>query len=170
MPSRRARCAVTGLRSWSCRSTTFIPLVSVFYNPIVPASTPSANRVDIAPPSGMNMLATNVYAVHFDFTPQLNTSATDNGWSGYSEIVLQGTSGIVIPPTFNPTVSGGNLILTGTGGTPNAGYAVLSTTNLTPPVVWTVSATGNLDGSGNLSNSIPINVSQRDSFFRLQVP
>ncbi len=86
--------------------TTFIPLASVAYNPTVPGSTPSINRVDIAPPTGGNMLATNVYAVQFDFT----TPTGENGWSGYSEIVLQGTNlapAIVIPPTFNPTVSGG---------------------------------------------------------------
>jgi hypothetical protein len=146
--------------------STFIPLASVAYNPIVLGGTPSANRVDVAPSGAMNTLATNVYAVHFDFT----TPTGENGWSGYSEIVLQGTSAILTPPSFNPTVSGGHLILMGTGGTPNAGYTILTTTNLSPPVVWTVSATGNLNGSGNLSNSIPINVSQRDSFFQLRLP
>jgi hypothetical protein len=149
---------------------TFIPLTSIAYNPIVANNTPSLNRVDITSSVGGNILATNVYAVQFDFTPQLNTSVTDFGWSGYSEIVLQGTSGIVIPPTFNATVSSGNLIFMGTGGTPNAGYAVLTTTNLSPPVIWTVSATGNLDGTGALSNSIPINASQPARFFRLRVP
>ena len=88
--------------------TTFIPLISVNYNP-PDQGTPSANRVDIAPVIG-NYLATNVYAITFDFT--LQTATDDNGYSGYAEIVLQGTnqpSTVVIPPTFHgPIISGGS--------------------------------------------------------------
>jgi hypothetical protein len=117
------------------------------------------------------MLATNVAALKFDFTPQGNQ---DFGWSGYTEIVLQGTnlaSTIVIPPTFNkPTMSGGNLILTGAGGTPGAGYTLLSTTNLSPPINWTTNTSGALDGVGSFSNAVPITTPPPARFFELRLP
>jgi len=69
-----------------------------------------------------------------------------------------------------PLISGANLILTGTGGTPHAGYTCLVTTNLTAPINWTTNSTGALDGTGSFSNSIPINSSPAASFFRLRIP
>lgn len=152
---------------------TFVPLASVIYNPYVPHDgRDSGNRVNIAPPVGQTLLASNVAAVKFDFTPQ---GSQDFGWSGYTEIVLQGTnlpSTVVVPPTLNAaTVSGGNLILTGTGGTPNASYTWLTSTNVTTPIAnWTTNTTGALDGTGALSNAIPVDVSKPASFFRLRMP
>jgi hypothetical protein len=95
----------------------------------------------------------------------------DNGYSGYAEIVLEGST--VIPPTLpreiKATLSGGKLIVTGANGTTNAAYSVLTTTNLVTPN-WTVSATGTLDGTGALSNSIPVNRSQPAEFFLFRIP
>lgn len=149
--------------------TTFLPLASVAYNPFVPSGVPSGNRVAITPAVGQTLLASNVAALKFDFTPQ---GSQDFGWSGYSEIVLQG-SNLAAPtaPVVNPvTVSGGNLILTGTGA-PNFGYTVLTTTNLLTPLAnWTISITGVTDGAGAFSNSIPINVTNPASFFRVRMP
>ncbi|MBW8863901.1 MAG: hypothetical protein JF609_03070 [Verrucomicrobia bacterium] len=69
----------------------------------------------------------------------------------------------------SPKVSGGNLILTGTGGTAGAGYTLLTTTNLAAPGSWTTSSTGTLDGSGAFSNSVPIGTSPA-RFFRVSMP
>jgi hypothetical protein len=151
---------------------TFIPLVSVNYNPDVPPDgRASGNRVQITPPAGQSLLASNVAAVKFDFTPQGNQ---DFGWSGYTEIVLQGTNGpltVAHAPVFNaPAVSGGNLILTGSGGTAHAAYTLLSATNLTPPVNWTTNTTGNLDQAGSFSNGIPITATPPQQFFRVRLP
>ena len=122
----------------------------------------------IAPAPGQTLLASNVYAVKFDFTPQ---GTQDFGWSGYSQIVLQGSDlGLVIKPSFDPvTLSGSNLILTGTGGTPNASYTWLTTTNLSAPITWTTNSTGNLDNAGAFSNSIPVGTNPA-SFFRMRLP
>ncbi len=77
----------------------------------------------------------------------------------------------VVAPTFAvPHISQGNLIVTGNGGTPNAGYTWLTATNLTPPINWQTSSTGTLNGVGALSNSIPINATQSANFFRLRMP
>ena len=163
---------------------TFVPLVSVSYNP--PFSPPanyngynsmpfpsgaSANRVQVAPANGAVSLVTNAYAVKFDFTPQ--SANLDNGYSGYSEIVLQGsTLPAVVPPAITHAgYSGANLIVTGTGGTPNIGYTWLTTTNLQTPLTnWTVSASGTLSATGSFSNSLPINPTQPAGFFRLWMP
>ena len=155
--------------------TLFLPLASVGYNPFVPENgTHSANEVQIAPPVGQTLLASNVAAVKFDFTPQ---GVLNYGWSGYTEIMLQGTNvpaAVVVPPTLPtafapPRVSSGNLILTGTGGTPaSAPYIWLSTTNLSAPIIWTTNFTGALS-SGAFSNSFTIGTN-RDRFFRFMMP
>jgi len=77
-----------------------------------------------------------------------------------------------VPPTINaPTVSGGNLILTGTGGTPSSGYTWLTATNLTTPIAsWTTNTTGTFSISGTFSNAIPITTSTPAQFFRLRTP
>jgi autotransporter-associated beta strand protein len=76
------------------------------------------------------------------------------------------------PPVVNhPVVSGGNLILTGSGGTAGSGYTWLTTTNVAAPMAsWTTNAIGNFDGSGNFSNAIPITTSTPAKFFRLRTP
>jgi hypothetical protein len=151
--------------------TTFLPLATVAYNPAVPHDgRASGNRIAIAPAIGQSVLASNVAALKFDFTSQ---GTRDFSWSGYSEIVLQGSNlALPRPPTINPiTVSGGNLILTGTGGTPNFSYTWLTTTNLKTPIAsWTTNFTGVLDGSGAFSNAIPISAATPASFFRLRMP
>jgi alpha-L-rhamnosidase len=77
---------------------------------------------------------------------------------------------LVVPSFSAPKVSGGNLILTGNGGTPNGRYLWLVTTNLTAPINWTTNSTGTLDGTGSFSNSFPISASQPARFFRLRMP
>jgi hypothetical protein len=80
------------------------------------------------------------------------------------------TVGAQAPVLGTARVAGGNLVLTGTGGTPNGGYTWLTTTNLTAPIIWTTNSTGTLDATGSFSNSIPIDPSQPASFFRLRTP
>jgi hypothetical protein len=76
------------------------------------------------------------------------------------------------PPVVNPPViSGGNLILTGSGGSPGGSYTLLTSTNLAIPIAaWTTNATGTFSGSGAFSNSIPISQSQAAQFFLLRTP
>ncbi len=149
--------------------TTFLPLASVNYNPPTPHDgTDSGLRVAVSPQVGQALLASNVFAVKFDFTPQ---GDQDFSWSGYTEIVLQGDS-LAAPaaPVLNPvTVSGGNFVLTGTGAA-NYGYTVITSTNLLTPIgSWTVVTTGVTDGSGVFSNSIPVGTGA-GQFFRVRMP
>ncbi|MDB6110212.1 MAG: Immunoglobulin I-set domain protein, partial [Pedosphaera sp.] len=149
--------------------TTFLPLASVNCNPVNPSGI-SIDRATIKPVTGS--LAANVVALKFDYT----SPAGENGYSGYSEIGVFGAPSAPYaaptPPILSASaVSGGNLVVTGTGGTPNRAYAWLTSTDLTIPVAnWTVSSTGVLDSTGALSNAIPISTSTPASFFRLWMP
>ncbi len=81
---------------------TFLPLTGVYYNPAV--SGISANRVAIMA-GNHAALATNVAFLKFDFTPQDN--GTDNGYSGYAEIIVEGTNDSPVPAstvTMNTTL------------------------------------------------------------------
>ncbi|HEV2455499.1 MAG TPA: hypothetical protein VGY98_14640, partial [Verrucomicrobiae bacterium] len=69
-----------------------------------------------------------------------------------------------------PKISSGAVILTGNNGTPNSGYTLLSTTNLSAPVKWTTNRTGTLNAAGALSNVIPVTATSPAGFFRLRVP
>jgi len=64
---------------------TFIDLATVSYNPTVGASLQTANRVTIVDDTLPN-LATGAAAVRFTFNP-----ATENGYSGYAELDVNGT-------------------------------------------------------------------------------
>jgi len=108
------------------------------------------------------------------FTAHATTQALtvrDGGNTQYNVILLEKfTATPPTPPTLGaPKVSGGNLILTGTGGTPNSGYTWLSTTNLLAQN-WITNTTGTLDGAGAFSNAIPVSTTTPASFFRLRLP
>ena len=67
--------------------TNFIWLASANYNPANPSAVQSATRATFSAATG-GPLATNVAALMFDFT----TPAPENGYCGYSEISVYGTS------------------------------------------------------------------------------
>jgi hypothetical protein len=147
--------------------TNFIPLAVVNYLPSNPVGI-STTRATITPATGA--LATNVAAVMWSmFNPP-----SLNGYEGYDELAVYGSpSGplFIAPSITSIYESGGNLIVSGTGGYPlNSSYTWLSTTNLSPPVVWTTNSTGTLDGTGSFSNSIPISATQKAKFFLLRIP
>jgi hypothetical protein len=149
--------------------TTFIPLANVHYNPASQAS-PSANRLTIARFDG-SLLASQVAAVKFDFTRQ--NGSLDYGYSGYAEIVLQGSNlaQATAPVIHQFTVSGSNLILTGTGGTPGRSYTWLTSANVMAPVAaWTAITNGVYDANGGCSNAVPITASEEARFFRIRTP
>ncbi|MBW8863903.1 MAG: hypothetical protein JF609_03080, partial [Verrucomicrobia bacterium] len=77
-----------------------------------------------------------------------------------------------VAPTMGVAkVVGGNLILTGTNGTPGTRYTWLVTTNLALPLSrWPTNRTGTLDGNGGFSNAVPMVTSQLANFFRLRLP
>jgi hypothetical protein len=98
-------------------------------------------------------------------------NGVNNVQGDFDNVRLTVTPIVFNAPIFGaPKVSGGNLILTGTGGTPNAGYTWLTTTNLSAPINWTTNSTGTLDVTGAFSNAIPINALAPAGFFKFRMP
>jgi len=85
---------------------------------------------------------------------------------GFINVVSSGGSGPVIGST---TVSGGNLIFSGTGGVANGSYAVLTTTNLTTPLTnWTSLVTNSFDNTGAFSSTNAIATGTPQRFYRIK--
>lgn len=84
------------------------------------------------------------------------------------ELTINVAAPVVVNPVF---VSGGNLVLTGSGGTPGGPYTWLTSTNVAAPLAtWVTNTTGTFSGSGTFSNAIPVNPNERARFFRLRQP
>jgi polygalacturonase len=76
------------------------------------------------------------------------------------------------PPSFGSISATGNgLVMSGTGGTINGTYYVLTSTNIALPTSqWAPVATNLFDGSGNFVFTNAINANSPQTFYRLQVP
>jgi len=75
------------------------------------------------------------------------------------------------PQIAASSLSGGNFIFSGTGGTPNGIYYVLSSTNVGLPVMnWTRILTNNFDANGNFSVTTGVSASIPQRFYLLQEP
>ena len=97
----------------------------------------------------------------------------DTNTLGQVNFIVQGPSSPPPSPATFGTVtrSGTNLIVSGTGGTTNGTYYVLTTTNLTLPIIqWTPISTNLFDGSGNFIFTNPITADPPQLFFLLQSP
>lgn len=99
--------------------------------------------------------------------------ASGLGWNTNNLTVNGSISVVALPqPSFaSPTLSGNNLILSGTGGPANGTYYVLTSTNIAIPLTnWTALVTNTFDGSGGFSFTNAVNPASPQQFFTLQVP
>jgi T5SS/PEP-CTERM-associated repeat protein len=87
---------------------------------------------------------------------------------GSIEVVLVAVS----QPKFSTiSVSGTNVILSGTNGTAGQNYAMLTTTNVaTPSSNWVSLVTNQFDSNGNFSFTNGIIASERQRYFRIRTP
>jgi hypothetical protein len=108
-------------------------------------------------------------SVSGDLTVELSVAGASTYQANFDNVRLTEAANVA-PVMGKPAVSGTNLVLTAAGGTPNASYTWLTTTNLAAPIIWTTNSSGTLDGTGALSNAIPINASQPAAFFKLRTP
>ncbi len=83
--------------------TTYIPIATVYYNP-QGVSGASANRVAIAMSDG-SPLASGVANLKFDFVSPPSSGSFDNGYQGYSEIIVQGRDTTAPPPPPSPVLT-----------------------------------------------------------------
>ncbi|HLP78369.1 MAG TPA: autotransporter-associated beta strand repeat-containing protein [Candidatus Paceibacterota bacterium] len=84
---------------------------------------------------------------------------------------IQVLSTAVPKPVINSVVlSSGSLVFSGTNGTPNGTFTVLSTTNLALPLSsWSTETTGNFNGSGAFSVTNPVSSSVPQKFYLLKL-
>jgi autotransporter-associated beta strand protein len=84
------------------------------------------------------------------------------------ELTINSSGVLTVNP---PSISNGNLVLAGTGGTPNGSYSIVTSTNVAAPVsTWTTNSVGTFDGTGAFSNGIPVNATEPARFFLLRTP
>jgi hypothetical protein len=84
-------------------------------------------------------------------------------------LIVDSTSGG--PIIGSTTLSGSSLIMSGSGGTANAGFTVLTSTNITLPLAsWSVDGTGTFDNSGNFSYTNSTGTTNPASFFIISSP
>ncbi|MEW6158144.1 MAG: hypothetical protein AB1813_11970, partial [Verrucomicrobiota bacterium] len=118
-------------------------------------------------PSGAN----NMRGVMDEFA--VYASALDGTKIG---LLAQGASPVTfelpkLSPTMGVRLEGANLVISGTGGTPNAAFNVLKSPVLTQPLgSWAVAGSGNFDATGAFSITIapPTNAAQH--FYVIQSP
>lgn len=81
-------------------------------------------------------------------------------------------SAVVSQPQIGTvSLSGTNIVLTGSGGTVGANYYVLTSTNLALPLTnWTFIATNQFITGGNFTLTNPVDPTAPSSFYILQVP
>ena len=130
--------------------------------------------------AGTNALAVNDTFNVFDWGTRSGSFTTTELPSGYtwdlSKLTTDGTIRVasivaVSPVVHPPTVSGGKLIMTGTGGSPSGAYTWLTSTNVAAPAAdWTTNSIGSFDATGAFSNAIPVNPSEPLRFFKMRVP
>jgi len=75
-------------------------------------------------------------------------------------------------PQFNAAyISGGNLVLTGTGGAAGSDYYLLVSTNVASPLAnWTPILTNQFGAGGQFSEAIPVSPGEPRRFFRVMAP
>jgi len=115
------------------------------------------------------------YATSFtgSFTSvSLPTLGSALNWT--NKLAVDGTIeviGIPVPQFQSISLSGTNVIITGTGGAANSSYAILTATNVHLPFTdWVSIATNQFDSSGVFSFTNAIEPQTPQRFFRLRVP
>jgi hypothetical protein len=103
-------------------------------------------------------------SVSGDLTVELSVAGASTYQANFDNVQLT-TTPVLFLQIFRG--SGNNVIVMGSGGTPNTHYTLLTAMDLSAPI-WTTNSTGTLNGTGASSNSVPISAAAR--FFQLRTP
>lgn len=160
-------------------------LTSVTPNPVVGSSFPvTLNLTGSGFTGATAVLLTNLTtSASGSYLPTVNSGSSisvsfvpGTSASSWNATVVNGAPSspvafsVVAPAkvTVNPanlnSAGAGKLVLSGTGGATNASYAVLSATNLNPPVVWTPVVTNQFDNMGNFNYPYSVNAANPQVF------
>jgi hypothetical protein len=103
----------------------------------------------------------------------VEVKVTDNGSPALSvtnSFTLTVSGGVVAPTISSIEVTGGNVVVRGTGPA-NGTYEVLTSTDIAlPSAQWVQAGTGSFDSSGNFSVTVPVSAGVSQSFTKLRVP
>jgi len=78
---------------------------------------------------------------------------------------------VKFPLITNVSLSGANLILSGTNGSPTQTYYLLASSNVSQSITsWPRVATSLFDASGNFTVTNPLSPGFNQRFYRIQVP
>jgi hypothetical protein len=93
------------------------------------------------------------------------------GYWNVSRLNVDGTISVTLAPNITSVVAtGGNLVISGANGAPNAGYEVVSATDLTTPLAsWTPAGSGTFGPAGEFSISVPIDPGTPHRFFMIRM-
>jgi hypothetical protein len=87
------------------------------------------------------------------------------------EIELLGVPGAARPIISSTVRSGNNLLVQGSGGTPNGSFSVLTNANVAAPVAsWGTNTSTTFDGNGDFSLSLPISGVNPRLFYLIKTP
>ncbi len=93
-----------------------------------------------------------------------NTNALTNG-------VMSVVLGAVSPHFGQASLSGANLVVSGSGGAADYNYSVFAGTNLASPFTnWSMISTGSFDGNGNFIFSNAISPQPSQQFYEIEIP
>lgn len=123
---------------------------------------------------GTNIYYTNYNALADSFTyivQDVRTNPPAVYQTGDTIQTATGYVNILLPPVLTASSAAGNLLLSTTGGAPLGNCSVLSATNLSLPLSqWTVFTTNSFDTNGAFSLTNPIDPTQPQVFYLLQLP
>ncbi len=133
------------------------------------------NVISVETNSVFKLFSATNYSGAFDsITPATPASLSGGPWAwDTSKLTVDGTLRVAMAKLVISSfvTSGSDIILNATGGTPFGTVNVLSTTNLTQPILqWTTVTSGSFDGSGNFNYTISgaLNSGLPQDFFILQ--
>ena len=100
-------------------------------------------------------------------TSSWNATVVSGTLSAQVGFTVTAPAAVSISNTSLTSAGAGMLVLSGTGGTPGNSYAVLSATNLVPPVVWTPVVTNVFGADGNFGYTNPVSAGRPQLFLRI---
>lgn len=190
-PTLRMDTSITNILMWTSSgtnppagpiglaATAAVPQIKLAWNDSVAATSYNIKRSTSAAGPFTNIVA-NVTATNYtDTTATIGptyyyvVSALDQ--FGESTNSTPASASLVIAgyhPSINQTLSqDGNLLITGTGGQPNAPYSILTSTNISlPPAQWAPIGSNSFDGAGTFTFTSAPAPNSPQLYYRLQTP
>jgi hypothetical protein len=156
--------------------TVTVTFSNVFANAVSlrVAGLPAGANASFSPASLTGSGTSTLSVTASNSTSQGNYPLTISGVAGAltnSTLVTLVVGGPPPPYIVTATISGTNLVLSGTNGPSEGAYSLLASTNLALPLTnWSLVGTGQFDAAGNFVHTNSLAPGTPQQFFRLQVP